>query len=340
MGVVNVPEPGLEPGLRFACVLNGRGGATHITWDEVLQWQPEDGVLWIHLERDDPRTQHWVLRASGIDPVIGEALLADESRPRVEGVDDGLLIVLRGISQIVAGHESELGGSVDLVPIHLWIDGHRVISLRDKDHQLGALRDIRNANAAGKGPTRPGDLLVQIADKVVKDLEPVLDAMDDEVDALEDVVLTSVDSAARHKLSDLRRRAIHLRRYLAPQRDALNRLQREDCTWLTERDKARLREVIDKVMRFIESLDSTRDRAIILHEDLSSLLAERIARTSNRLTALAAMLLPPSLIAGALGMNVGGIPGTQDPTAFYFVCGVMVAMSVAILLLLRRLKWL
>jgi len=201
------------------------------------------------------------------------------------------------------------------------------------------LRDIRAAHAVGKGPKRPGDLLVQIADKVVKDLEPVLDAMDDEIDRLEEVVLTTADSAVRHALSDLRRRSIHLRRYLAPQRDALYRLQREDCSWLSERDKVRLREVIDKVLRFIEYLDSIRDRAIILHEDLSSLLSERIARTTNRLTALAALLLPPSMIAGILGMNVGGVPGTQDPDAFYIVAVLMVVITAAVVLVLRRLRW-
>ncbi len=342
MAVVSVPEPGMEPGLRFACVLDGRGGAIHKSWDEVLSWRPEDGVLWIHLEREHPDTARWITQASGIDPVIGEALLADESRPRVEAVGDGLLIVLRGI-----GRESGAGGgagqggsgSVDLVPVHVWIDGQRVVSLRDRDHALGALRDIRNANALGKGPQRPGDLLVQIADKVVKDLEPVLDAMDDEIDRLEEVVLTTADSAVRHALSDLRRRSIHLRRYLAPQRDALYRLQREECSWLSERDKVRLREVIDKVLRFIEYLDSIRDRAIILHEDLSSLLSERIARTTNRLTALAALLLPPSLIAGILGMNVGGVPGTQNPDAFYIVAVVMVVITAGIILVLRRLNW-
>ena len=340
MAVFSVPECGLEPGLRFACVLNGRGGAVHKSWQEVQSWRPEDGVLWIHLERDDPATERWIMEGSGIDPLIGEALLMEDSRPRVEGVDDGLLIVLRGISQIAAGHASHLGGSVDYVPVHLWIDGHRVISLRDKNHQLGALRDIRNANACGKGPSRPGDLLVGIADKLVKDLEPVLDVMDEEVDRLEDEVLTSAASESRHKISALRRRAIHLRRYLAPQRDALNRLEREDCSWLTDRDKVRLREVIDKVLRYIEYLDSIRDRAIILHEDLSSILNERIVRTSNRLTALAALLLPPSLVAGLLGMNVGGVPGIQNPNGFYITLVVMAVLSFAVVWILRRLRWL
>ena len=336
MAAASVPEPGVEPGLRFACVLDGRGGAVHKSWDQVLAWRPEDGVLWIHLERGHPDTARWISRESGIDPVIGEALLADESRPRVESSGDGLLIVLRGIGREGVGCES---GGVDLVPIHLWIDGQRVVSLRDRDHALGALRDIRNAHAAGKGPLRPGDLLVQIADKVVKDLEPVLDAMDEEIDRLEDVVLTTADSTVRHALSELRRRSIHLRRYLAPQRDALYRLQSEDCTWLSERDKVRLREVIDKVLRFIEYLDSIRDRAVILHEDLSSVLSERIARTSNRLTAMAALLLPPSLIAGILGMNVGGLPGTQDSDAFYVVLVLMVVLTAAVVVVLRRIKW-
>jgi zinc transporter len=340
---VVAPEVGLEPGLRFACLLDGRGGARHLTWAEAEEWKPRDGVLWIHLERDHPNTRKWMMEASGIDPVTGEALLAEESRPRVEAVDDeALLIVLRGISRISAGVESEMGADgVDFVPVHLWIDGHRLVSLRDKDHQLGALRDIRDAHVLGKGPGRPGDLLVKIADKIVKDLEPVLDAMDDEIDRLEDELFDrkNLSEGVRCQLSNLRRRAIHLRRYLAPQRDALNRLQNEDVTWLTTRDKALLREVTDKVLRFIEYLDAIRDRSTILHEDLAGLVHERIARTSNRMTALAAMLLPPSLIAGLLGMNVGGIPAASDPYGFFEVAAFAAGLSAAVFLVLRYVKW-
>ncbi|MBI1206387.1 MAG: zinc transporter ZntB [Azospirillum sp.] len=334
-------EPGQEPGLRFACVIDGKGGAVEHPWAEIDGWRPDQGVLWIHLERDHPAAQEWMRNHSGIDPVIAEALIAEESRPRVESCDDALLIVLRGICKIRAGVESELGTEgCDLVPIHIWIDGHRVISLRDCDHQLTALRDIRNAYAVGKGPCRQGELLVQIADKIVKDLEPVLDDMDEEVDRLEDHLLDPDEGSVRFQLSNLRRRSIHLRRYLAPQRDALNRLQHEDPSWLTERDKVRLREVTDKVLRFIEYLDSIRDRSTILHEDMTGLITERIARTSNRLTALAALLLPPSLIAGLLGMNVGGIPGAADPIAFIIVVVVVVVLTLGILWGLRRLDWL
>jgi zinc transporter len=359
MNTMSLPEYGLEPGLRFACVLDGRGGAVVRNWVEVRGWQPGDGVLWIHLERDDPEAQTWIRSESRLDPVVAEALLADDTRPRVEVVGEGLLIILRGISRIAEHSESELGGNIDYVPLHLWIDGQRVITLRDGDHSLMALRDLRMALAAGAGVVRPGELLARIAERLVADLEPVLEKMDDEVDSLEDAVLEKADAGTvrimdptanqevRHRLSDLRRQAIHLRRYLTPQRDALNRLQREECDWLTQRDRVLVREDIDKLHRFIEYLDAIRDRAIILHEDLSALVSERIAfssmrisKASNRLTALAAVVLPPSLIAGLWGMNVGGVPLNQEPLGFLYMGGVCAASMVLVLVLMRLLKWL
>ena len=329
---------GSEPGLRFALVLDGRGGGRPLGWSGIHDWQPDQGILWVHLERDDPASVEWVTHGARVDPVVAEALLAEESRPRVEGVDDGLLIVLRGVC--ATAPDQEVPAELDLVPLHMWIEGQRVITLRDKGHYLTALRDIRRALHVGKGPCNPGDLLAKIADKLVRDLEPVLDAMEDEVDELDDLIFHGEDREVRPRLKLLRRRAVGLRRYLAPQRDALNRLDHEDASWIGDRDKVRLREVTDKLMRFTEHLDTIRDRTTILHDDLSTAIAERIARNSNRLAALAALLLPPSVIAGLFGMNVGGIPGVNDSWAFALVVVVTVMISAATLYFLKRINWL
>lgn len=144
----------------------------------------------------------------------------------------------------------------------------------------------------------------------------------------------------RQRLKTLRRRSVQLRRYLAPQRDALNRIEHDDASWLTERDKLRFREVTDKLMRFIEYLDAIRDRTAILHDDLSTVISERIARNSNRLSALAALLLPPSLVAALFGMNVGGIPGVNDTWAFVVIVGFVAITSAVTLYVLKRIHWL
>jgi zinc transporter len=328
-------QTGVQPGLRFAALLDRKGGCRDLDWDGVRAWRPSDGFLWIHLERDDPTAAAWLRHDSHVDPLVALALLAEESRPRVEDVDDSLLVVLRGVNV------DDGTGETELVPIHIWAEPDRLISLRDKNHQLNALRNIRLALLTGKGPRSPGGLLAQIAERIVEHLELLLEGLEDLVGELEEDSLENADGPeTRARLAGVRRQTVKLRRYLGPQRDALYRIQHDDAAWLSDEAKLRLREVNDKVIRHIEDLDALRDRATILHEDLSAQISERIAVSSNRFTALAALLLPPSLVAGLLGANVGGIPGSGDPFAFWEVCLMVATMLPALWLLLRRLRWL
>lgn len=326
-------KAGLEPGLRFACLLDGRGGCSEMDWEGVAAWRPEQGFLWIHLERDVPDAIRWITEASGVEPLVAQALLDDESRPTIESFDAALLLVLRGVN---LAEKDE----VELVPIHLWIDQHRAITLRDKDHALSALRDIRIALQSGRGPRKPGGLLVQICEKIVRDTGPSVEEMDDEVEHLEDLLAGTASKELRRDLAELRRRAVHLRRFLGPQREALIRLQTEDTLLLDKNDRMRLRCVIDSVIRYLEDMDALRDRTTILHEELAAQISEKIALTSNRLTAVAALLLPPSLVAGMLGANIGGIPGQESPVAFWEMSLVMLALMLVQAVILRRIGWL
>lgn len=65
----------------------------------------------------------------------------------------------------------------------------------------------------------------------------------------------------RQRLHKIRQEAIALRRYLAPQRDAMSRLQVETVDWLLDLDRAYLRELADRTLRFVEDLDFIRERA-------------------------------------------------------------------------------
>lgn len=329
----SMTQAGIESGLRFACVINGKGGCEERDWQGVQAWRSEHGFLWIHLERDTPEAIAWIRQKSGLDPLIAQALLDDESRPTIDSFDDALLLVLRGVN---IAERDEL----ELVPMHVWIDEHRAITLRDKDHALTALRDIRVALRAGRGPRKPGSLLVQLCEKVVRDVAPSIDEMDEAVEKLEDAVIGTASAELRRSLADIRRRAVHLRRYLGPEREALIRLQTEDTRLLDKQDRLRLRCVIDGLVRYLEDLDALRDRTTIIHEDLAAQLSEKIAKTSNRLTAVAALLLPPSLVAGMLGANIGGIPGQDSPSAFWEVSALFVLLMVAQAIILRRLGWL
>jgi zinc transporter len=170
-------------------------------------------------------------------------------------------------------------------------------------------------------------------------MAPVIDELDDITDGLEDELLTGESREIRHGLRDARRTAIALRRYLAPQRDAMARLQTEDAPWLDGRQKARLREVTDRVQRYVEDLDEVRERAAVVQDELMNRLSEQMNRNMYLLSVVAAIMLPLGFLTGLLGINVGGIPGADSSIGFMIVCALLAGIGIVEVLLVRRLYW-
>ena len=113
-----------ENGLVFACLLDGKGGGKTCGWNDVREWKEQDGCLWTHLDRSNPEVQRWVHEDAGLDSIAAEALLAEATRPRWVMFDQGLLVILRGVN-LNPGADPE-----DMVSIRIWIEHHRVISMR------------------------------------------------------------------------------------------------------------------------------------------------------------------------------------------------------------------
>lgn len=321
-----------QKGLLSAFVLDGNGGGREVSWDGVRAWQPSTGVLWIHLDRSDAESGRWLREESGLDPLSCEALLAEETRPRSVASGQGLIVILRGVNLHPEADPE------DMVSIRMWVDQSRVISLRTR--RLMAVQDVRETIAVGNGPKDAPGLLVRIASRLVDRMGPVIEALNEHVDDLEEEVLTAQSYELRTKLSSLRRQAIALRRYIAPQREAMARLQMEQVAWLTDLDRGRLREVADHITRYVEDLDSARERASVTQEELAGHLAEQMNKTMYVLSLVAAVFLPLGLLTGLLGINVGGIPGVDSPWAFVIVCLILVGIAVAQIVMFKKMKWL
>jgi len=144
----------------------------------------------------------------------------------------------------------------------------------------------------------------------------------------------------REALGGLRRQAIMLRRYLAPQRDVLSRLQVEQAGWLGQGHRLHLREIADRITRYVEDLDAARERAAVIQEQLTGRLSEQMNRTMYVLSLVAAIFLPLGLLTGLLGINVGGIPGAENHWAFALVTFMLVVIAAGQIWLFRRTKML
>lgn len=300
-------------------------------WEAVNAWRPEDGPAWVHLDRKAPASHEWLREHSGLPPLVVEALLQEETRPRLAAVDNGLLVILRGVN-LNPGADP-----LDMVSIRLWMDDTRVISLRGP--KLMAVQDIRDALAAGAGPRRPGEWLATLAAQLTARLGPVLGDLDERLDTVEEALIDTHRREYRQHLIGIRREGITLRRYIAPQREVLARLAGERFPGIEDPDRSSLRETADRVTRHVEDLEALRDRAAVAQEELANRLADQMNRTMYALSLVATVFLPLGFVTGLLGVNVGGIPGGDDPAAFWILCGGLVAVVAGQIGLLWWRKW-
>jgi zinc transporter len=318
-------------GLIAAYILDGKGGGQRIGWKEIRQWTPTDGLLWVHLNFTAPEARRWIKEESQLDDVVGDALLAEESRPRVTAFDDGLLIALRGVN-LNPGAEPE-----DMVSLRMWAEKNRIVTTRRR--KLLSVADLSSSIEKGKGPKTSGEFLEDVADRLMSRMGGVIDDLEDKVAELEEAVLTKESHELRPLLASIRRDAIYLRRYMAPQREAIARLQSEKISWLTDEDRVRLRETYDRLTRYIEDLDAARERAAVTQEELVSRLSEQMDNRMYVLSIVAAIFLPLGFLTGLLGINVGGIPGAEYKAAFAIFCILLVGLIIIQLVIFRRKKW-
>ena len=315
-----------------AYVFDVHGGARTLDWVGVRASRPGEGWTCIHLQREAPASREWLERESGLDEVLCEALLSSESRPRCEPYGEGVLLSLRGVNL------NPNADPDDMVALVLHADAQRVVSVRRR--RIMAVDSIRASIEAGRAPTTSGDFLATLSEGLVERMGPVIDELEEEVADLEEALVAGRPEGIRLKLTDLRSTAIGLRRYIAPQREAMSRLLGVQAEWISAIDRRWLREVGDRITRYVEDLDAARERAQIVQEELAARVSEQINRNMYVLSIITAIFLPLGLITGYLGINVGGIPGAEWRWAFLAVGCVLLGIAGFQLWLFRRMKWL
>ncbi|GAB6071245.1 zinc transporter ZntB [Thiomicrorhabdus hydrogeniphila] len=321
----------MSAGLIHGLLLDGNGGAKFLSWDEVNAWNPSKGELWVHLDYSVYDVKEWLFHESNLDVSVAETLMSNESRPRFSLLDSGVLMAWRGVN-LNPTAEPE-----DMVAIRLWKEEGRLVSTMRRD--LKSVNELVHALERGRGPKTLGELLIEIADHIVWKIGDVVDDFDDAMSDLESKVIEESRLTLRTELSSLRRQIIYLRRYIGPQKEALLRFSIEKISWLNQDDRILLREVVDRITRTLEELEVLRERAAVAQEELQNKISEELNNRMYVLSVITAIFLPLGFLTGLLGINVGGIPGSDNPEAFrFFVIGLFV-LVVSQLVIFKWRKW-
>ena len=323
-----------DGGLVCAYLIDGNGGAKPIGWNEVVSWTPSDGEIWVHLDYTQASAVTYLREQCGINPIAADALVAEDSRPRAMPFDEAVLVTLRGVN-LNPGQRPE-----DMISIRCWIEKGRLITTRHR--RLQSIDALRERLAGATKPKNVKDLFHLLADRLSARVDDAVRLIDETVDHLEEAALDDATASGRgleRQLGQMRRRAITLRRFLAPQREALGSLQSVIGPF-TDRQRAHLREVVDHNLRILEDLDATRERAAVVQEELMHRASDQMNRNMYMLSVVAAIMLPLGFITGLLGINVGGLPLAHSGNGFWIVVGSLVFLVAIQVYIFRRRKWL
>ena len=308
------------------------GGGKKLAPSEIKGSINSPKPAWVHLDANHPDTKKMLEKEfPEMQPLILQALLEDETRPRITEIDDGILLILRGANL------NDNSQPEDMVSIRLWVDKRGIISLRKR--KLRAIGDIEDSIKAGIGPKSTSEFICILIERLFKRMEPVLATLDERTDNIEENIIENPKTQHREEIIDIRRKAIIFRRYMAPQRDAINNMRIANLSWMDDNDKKRLSESINHVTRFIEDLDAIRERAQIVKDELANILSDRLNRNMYLLSVIAAIFLPLGFLTGLLGVNIGGIPGVDNSYAFGFFCGILFVIVMIQIYIFKKNKW-
>lgn len=327
-------ETNAQWGLVHALVLDGKGGARSIprTALDGLQLEPHESV-WLHWDRSHPQTQTWLRKTSGLSEFVCDLMLEENTRPRLLALPDNeLLLFLRGIN-LNPGAEPE-----DMVSVRIFAAAQRVISLRLRS--LRATDELIASLNEGKGPKTASELLLYLAQFLTDKVQAVVSELTELVDDMEERIDADERYLPEHgNMVHIRRRAAGLRRFLAPQREIYAQMTRSKMPWFVEDDADYWNELNNSLTRYLEELELTKERVGLVLEAEDRRRNERMNRTIYRFGVITGIFLPMSFLTGLLGINVGGIPWSENPYGFVYACLLMLAVAVGQMWLFKRLRW-
>ncbi len=312
-------------------VFDMEGGARTCGIDRLSEAQGPDTLYWVHLDYSQPEAVSWLEGVDGLDPIIKNNLVDDDTRPRCFTDRGGLFLSLRGVN-LNPGSDPE-----DMIAVRLWSDNKRIITSNRR--KLQSLNEVRQSLGNKTGPRSAAGFVRLLVERLALGVETVIEQIEEDFDNLEDNMETSKETGQRSEISRMRRQAIRLRRFLAPQREALEHLLKDSPGWFGKTDKAYIVESTNKFKRYLEELDAIRDRAVVAQEELLSRLSETLNRRMYVLSLVATLFLPLGFLTGLLGINVGGIPWAESPHGFWTICLIIAGIVSTVALLLKAKKW-
>ena len=288
-----------------------------------------DGADWLHMCIRHAETGTYLKNDAELNDLVVEAMIEGDTRSRLRVQGDGLMLLLKAMH--LKGEE--MARPEDMVSMRVWLDPTRVITTREAD--VDPILELGMRVKRGDGPATPGAFLCDLIHVHLDEVDEQLEMLEDAVDQIDSHLAGHQLELACPNMADSQARIAGFLRHLAPQRPVLDALASRSIPMLDQRDRIRLEDQLNRLLRFVESLQNLRERIDILNAQVTRIQDRKLNRSSYVLAAVATVFLPLNFITSLFGVNLPGLPFSDTPHGFWVLCALCASMAAVVLVLFR-----
>jgi len=294
--------------------------AAATTWLDAAAHADRREFVWLHFSLANVNSEKWLGEHLALPDRYFETLREGPGSTRIEQADNCLIAVINDVIYDFSYEAPHIAT--------LWMCVHRNYVISARLHSLRSVDRLRVSVKAGEQFVSPVFLLAHLLRDQADVLQQIERNAAARVDQIEDNLLAGRVDTKRSALGSLRRVFVRLRRLLAPEPGALFRLLNGPPAWFSEDDGQELRNASEEFSSVLNDLAALQERTKLLQEEISAHTNEQTNRSIYLLTIATVLALPINIIAGLLGMNVGGIPLSDNPHGFLVIALIVLSFTV------------
>lgn len=306
------------------------GATTELTRDAPRP-AADGSIVWLDIPTPTEEDLSWLVREYNFHPLAIEDCRHFDQRAKVESYEGYLFIsvdaVTRNSGDLTAQELEVFLGPDYLITVH-----------REPIAALDEMR-VRSVSDSRTGKYRADMLLYQIVDHMVDAIFPLLDEMEDEIDDLEDEILAKPTQASLHRVFELKRQLVFLRKTVGPMREAMDVLADTRYEIIDPHTALFYRDTYDHLVRIYDLIEISRDLLGNALDAYLSSVSNRLSEVMKRLTLLTTIFMPISFLVGFGGMNFTQIIPFDSPIAFGVMIALLILVPTGMMLWFWRSKW-